>query len=124
MIYRKSNSETIGTHPSLRPSILLHQSNDYGTFVIVVIRMIQRNTILRIVAEGLCEMCFLFNWNVSTKFNRFDMYLHISPKKFLQPPAVTPRTHSPSNTLISQRFFPALRSSVVKESGFKLHISS
>lgn len=46
------------------------------------------------------------------------------PKKFLHPPAVTPRTHSPSNTLISHFFLPAFRSSSVNESGFKLHISS
>lgn len=46
------------------------------------------------------------------------------PKKFRHPPAVTPRTHSPSKTLISHFFFPALRSSSVRESGFKLQISS
>lgn len=79
---------------------------------------------------GLCQ-------NVSeipirkSPYYRKQMYVHIAqasiksyiPKKFLQPPAVTPLTHSPSNTLISHFFLPALRSSSVSESGFKLQIS-
>lgn len=46
------------------------------------------------------------------------------PKKLRHPPAVAPRTHSPSNTLISHLTALSPCCSLVKRSGFKLQISN
>lgn len=45
------------------------------------------------------------------------------PKKLRHPPAVAPRTHSPSNTLISHLTASSPCCSLVRRSGFKLQIS-
>lgn len=53
-----------------------------------------------------------------------EKYQHLL-KKFLQPPAVEPRIHAPSKTLISHLCFTEpVMSSSSRESGFKLVISS
>lgn len=55
VVYCESDSEAISTHPLLRSPVLLHQSDDYGTLVVVVVvGMLQRNAILRVVTESLC----------------------------------------------------------------------
>lgn len=61
MVNSKPDCEALETKFALGPSVLLHESNDDSTLVVlvVVIHLSKGDAVLRVVPERLCNVTFL-----------------------------------------------------------------